>query len=100
MNFDRYLEPPDEPDPILADCEDCDGTGNATNEDFNPDYECDCEDFKCECVERLRMVACSACDGEGQREQEPCSTCDSLPCRCDADYDAWRDSRLEDPRDD
>lgn len=32
--------------------------------------------------------------GEGNGEEEECSLCKAVPCRCDAIYEAWRDDQI------
>lgn len=64
-NYDSWLEPPD-PEP-MGDCPECDGK--------NPE--------------------CSECDGTGEVTLERCDTCNSYTCRCDDDYEAWKDSQYD-----
>lgn len=89
MSFDSWLEPPD-PAPE-GECPECEGAGKIKNEDFTPNYSCDC--VECDCVERLETVECYRCDGSGEVELEVCDGCNSYHCHCDADYEAWKDSR-------
>jgi hypothetical protein len=60
---DSYYTPPDEPE---FECVSCDGTGEG----------------------------CSHCDETGRVGSEAiCSLCGCYPCRCDDDYDSWRDAQ-------
>jgi len=39
---------------------------------------------------------CPVCGGDGVVGSEAiCDTCDCYPCRCDHEYDSWRDAQLE-----
>ena len=63
MNYDKYLEPPD-------------------------DIEC-CEADECTMVDADGLIECK-CDSHY------CDTCEmQCNCRCDADYDHWKDSQLD-----
>lgn len=54
--------------------------------------ECD----YCEGTGKADGGKCPECDGEGYVDDDAiCSLCDSYPCRCDAEYDSWKDARDE-----
>lgn len=65
-SYDAWLEPPDPKEPLMDDCE-CGG--------LDPD--------------------CEECNGEGEIEVQECDTCRCARCRCDDDYEAWKESQWD-----
>jgi hypothetical protein len=37
-------------------------------------------------------------DDYEEEDPERCDTCRSAPCRCDDDYEQWKESQLDDDR--
>jgi hypothetical protein len=75
INFDAYLEPPDD-NALYEECQDCDGTGKLADEDNVG-----------------KVIGCYTCEGTGETEVEECGSCGYTPCHCDAIYDNWKDNQ-------
>ena len=73
-NYDNWLQPPD-PEP-MGDCPECDGNTAIVDDDNE-------------------TIQCPECNGTGEVTLERCDTCNSYTCRCDDDYEAWKDSQYD-----